>query len=189
MTYRGPDDAGCYVEHGAGWGSAACRSSTSRGGHQPIANEDGRSGSSSTAKSTTTSNCAQELGLAGIGSEPNRHRSDRSPLTRSTATIASNASTGCSRSRSGTRRTEELFLARDRVGEKPLYYHDRRRHLLFASEIKSLLQYTAFGRSRISRPWTSSCATGTPRRLARSSRASYGFPRDTSRPGNAARSR
>src|SRR5690606_23059126 len=38
------------------------------------------------------------------------------------------------------RRTDDLVLARDRFGEKPLYYtHDERR-LLFGSELKALLQ-------------------------------------------------
>jgi asparagine synthase (glutamine-hydrolysing) len=34
---------------------------------------------------------------------------------------------------------KELFIARDRVGEKPLYYYYKDRKLIFASEIKSLL--------------------------------------------------
>ena len=38
------------------------------------------------------------------------------------------------------RRTGELLLARDRFGEKPLYYACDERRLLFGSELKSLLQ-------------------------------------------------
>ncbi|RZA20396.1 MAG: asparagine synthase (glutamine-hydrolyzing) [Lysobacteraceae bacterium] len=38
------------------------------------------------------------------------------------------------------RRTQTLVLARDRFGEKPLYYSHDERRLLFGSELKSLLQ-------------------------------------------------
>jgi len=38
------------------------------------------------------------------------------------------------------RRREELFFARDRVGQKPLYYHYAGGRLVFASEVKALFE-------------------------------------------------
>lgn len=39
-------------------------------------------------------------------------------------------------------RTREIFIARDRCGQKPLYYHHSDGRLLFGSEVKSILRST-----------------------------------------------
>jgi len=44
------------------------------------------------------------------------------------------------------KRKQELFMARDRVGIKPLYYWDNGGYLLFGSEIKAILQDRTFER-------------------------------------------
>ena len=41
-------------------------------------------------------------------------------------------------------RSEELFLATDRYGVKPLYYADLGREVLFGSEVKSLMEHPSF---------------------------------------------
>ena len=56
---------------------------------------------------------------------------------------ASRIFVACSPLPSGTPARERLLLARDRFGKKPLYLHEYGGSLLFASEIKSLLQYPA----------------------------------------------
>ncbi len=43
-------------------------------------------------------------------------------------------------------RTQELVLARDRLGKKPLYYREDGSQLLFGSEIKAILAYGGFDR-------------------------------------------
>ncbi|MEW6505801.1 MAG: asparagine synthase (glutamine-hydrolyzing) [Chloroflexota bacterium] len=43
-------------------------------------------------------------------------------------------------------RNKTLFLARDRIGEKPLYYFLDNEHLVFASEIKAILAYPTIPR-------------------------------------------
>ncbi|MDY0093812.1 MAG: asparagine synthase (glutamine-hydrolyzing) [Candidatus Vecturithrix sp.] len=43
-------------------------------------------------------------------------------------------------------REQTLFLARDRIGKKPLYYHFSGTRFVFASEIKAILQYPGIGR-------------------------------------------
>lgn len=40
------------------------------------------------------------------------------------------------------KRQDELYLIRDRVGEKPLYYYSEEKNVFFGSEIKSILQAT-----------------------------------------------
>ena len=50
----------------------------------------------------------------------------------------------CSHSRCGTEKNVRLLLARDRFGEKPLYYGFAGGTFLFGSELKSLRVYPAF---------------------------------------------
>jgi asparagine synthase (glutamine-hydrolysing) len=51
-------------------------------------------------------------------------------------------------------REQRLLIARDRAGEKPLYYWQQGENFLFASEIKSLLEYRQVPRQPDFQAWT-----------------------------------
>ena len=61
IRHRGPDDAGVLIDGPVALGHRRLSIIDLTGGHQPMSNEDGRYGSSSTARSTTTSNCARRI--------------------------------------------------------------------------------------------------------------------------------
>ena len=94
-------------------------------------------GSLSTARSTTTANCARSFRITRTGAAPIRRSCW--PPTSDGASNASRASRACSRFCIWDRRERKLFAARDRFGVKPLNYHlhpDGR--LVVASEIRAL---------------------------------------------------
>ena len=57
IRHRGPDEFGIYLDDEVGMGSARLSIIDLSGGQQPIANEDERCGSYSTARSSTTWSC------------------------------------------------------------------------------------------------------------------------------------
>ena len=140
IRHRGPDDEGIHVEPGVGLGMRRLSIIDLAGGQQPIHNEDRhRSGSSSTARSTTTASCARELESLG-------HRFYTSSDTESIVHAYEQWGEDAFRRLRGMfgialwdepKRT--LLLARDRAGIKPLHYAERGGRLYFGTEIKSLL--------------------------------------------------
>ncbi|MCG8469398.1 MAG: asparagine synthase (glutamine-hydrolyzing) [Gemmatimonadetes bacterium] len=145
LTHRGPDDAGLHMGPRVGLGHRRLSIVDVAGGHQPISSEDGA------------------LHLVYNG-EVYNHRDIRSGLERAGHRYATNCDTETvlrlyqQRGASGVRelrgmfafaiwddRTGELFLARDRVGIKPLYYAELSDgSLCFGSEIKAVLALAGF---------------------------------------------
>ncbi len=146
--HRGPDEGGMHLEPGVGFGHRRLSIIDLSTGQQPLFNEDG----SVVVVYNGEIYNYQELIPELAGARPRfrtqqRHRGHRPRLGGVGRARASSASAACSPSRCGTATAQTLFLARDRLGVKPLYYAllaDGT--LLFGSELKSLLAHGGFGR-------------------------------------------
>ena len=141
LAHRGPDGNGMFVDGDVGLAHARLSIIDLAGGQQPMANEDGTVWITFNGEIFNYVELRDEL----IAARP--RASDRRPTprssstsTRSTGRTASSALNGDSPSRSGTHAAQRLVLARDRMGVRPLYLRRARRRLVFASEMKALLQ-------------------------------------------------
>ena len=140
ITHRGPDDAGLRCDAQAALGAPPPEHRRSRG--RPSAAGQRRraaSGSSSTARSTTTPNCGRQLESLG---HVYRTRSDTETIVHAyeqwgEACVERFRGMFAFAIWDAPRR--RLFLARDRMGIKPLYWAMAGSRLLFGSEIKAIL--------------------------------------------------
>jgi asparagine synthase (glutamine-hydrolysing) len=139
LVHRGPDDRGTWAGGGVSMGARRLSIIDLPGSHQPIWNEDGTS-------------CIVYNGelynfrdirpiLEGRG-----HRFRTRGDTEVILHAYEEWGPDCLRRFNGMfafaiwdGRDETLFLARDRIGEKPLYYYVDAKRLIFASEIKAIL--------------------------------------------------
>jgi asparagine synthase (glutamine-hydrolysing) len=140
MSHRGPDDQGLFVEGPVGLGHRRLSIIDLSGGHQPLSNEDGSVTVVFNGEIYNFGDLRPELIGRGhtLATKSDtevivHHYEDKGPQ--------------CVESFRGMfafalwdARRRELLLARDRLGVKPLYYLETGTSLLFASEIKSLLQ-------------------------------------------------
>ena len=145
LRHRGPDGEGFHIEPGIGFGHRRLSIIDIEGGHQPIYNEDG----------SVVITFNGEI----YDYEPLRvllQRRGHTFVTRSDTETIVHAweewGTECLAHLSGMfafaiwdRNRGQLFLARDRLGKKPLYYSQIGRHFVFASELGGLADYPGFG--------------------------------------------
>ena len=163
MVHRGPDGDGLWLSPQREVGLAFRRLAIvdlSATANQPMTNEDGTV--QVVFNGEIYNHLALRRELVGEGPplphRPLRHRGDR-PRLRGVGRRRRRApARDVRRSASGTRATRRLFLARDRVGIKPLYFAWTPQAFVFASEIKALLQHPAGrGGRRAHAPSTTTC--------------------------------
>lgn len=143
LSHRGPNDVGLYVDGPVGLGHRRLSIIDVAGGHQPMANEDGSIWIVFNGEVYNYLELRQQY-LKG------RHRFATDSDTEVMIHLYEDFGAECVTYFNGMfafalwdLRTKTLLLARDRVGVKPLYYTIQGDALIFASEIKSILQHPA----------------------------------------------
>jgi asparagine synthase (glutamine-hydrolysing) len=147
IAHRGPDGEGFHVEPGVGLGHRRLSIIDLAGGKQPIYNEDGTVAITFNGEIYNFPALRDELEQAG-------HRFQTRSDTETIVHAWEQWGEHCVDRLGGMfafalwdRNQETLFLARDRLGKKPLYYtfvDDGM--LLFASELKALLVHASLPR-------------------------------------------
>ncbi|MDT5123036.1 MAG: hypothetical protein QOC96_2518 [Acidobacteriota bacterium] len=140
ITHRGPDDAGLYVDGNVGLGHRRLSIVDVAAGHQPMTNEDATLHITYNGEIYNHSDFRAELIARG---HVYRTHCDTETILH----LYEEYGASCVEHLRGMfafaiwdERGRELFIARDRLGVKPLYYaHTDDGSLYFASEIKSLL--------------------------------------------------
>jgi len=149
MVHRGPDDAGVYVSSDRRIGLGFRRLSIidrSPAGHQPMCNEDG---------SVWIVFNGEVYNHAALRAELEKHGHKYKSRTDTESIIHGYEQWGADvvhRLRGmfafavWDQNKRTLFLARDRIGVKPLYYCERGGMFLFGSEIKAILAHPGVSR-------------------------------------------
>jgi len=146
IRHRGPDDDGFYFNGRVGLGMRRLSIIDVKGGHQPIHNQD-------------------RTAWIVFNGEIYNYRELREKLEKLGHTFYTNSDTEaivhaydqygaeCPKHLHGMfafaiwdNRTEELFLARDRVGKKPVLYAQVNGQFVFGSEFSALLQHPSIGK-------------------------------------------
>jgi asparagine synthase (glutamine-hydrolysing) len=144
IVHRGPDDEGRLALPGAALGMRRLSVIDVARGHQPMANEDGTVHVVFNGEIYNHRELHERLARRG-------HRFRTSSDTETLVHLYEDHGAGLAEHLRGmfgfavydaTRR--RLVLARDRLGQKPLYYWERDGGLAFASEVRSLREFPGF---------------------------------------------
>ncbi len=140
LRHRGPDDQGLFLQGPVGLGNRRLSIVDLASGHQPIFNE---SGTIAVILNGEIYNFrALRVTLEGKGHRFSTHTDTEVivHLYEEYGVDAVHRLRGMFALALWDGEHQRLLLARDRVGKKPLFYTDLRDRLLFASEIKAILQ-------------------------------------------------
>jgi asparagine synthase (glutamine-hydrolysing) len=147
ILHRGPDEYGCLIDGPLAMGMRRLSIIDLADGTQPIYDESGRFGIVFNGEIYNYVELRQQLLSRG-------HRLKTHSDTETIVHLFEEFGPACVDHLRGMfgfaiwdHRERELFIARDRLGIKPLYYTQSSGHFVFGSEIKSLLLHPSVARS------------------------------------------
>jgi asparagine synthase (glutamine-hydrolysing) len=140
MVHRGPDDEGSFYGKGVALGMRRLSIIDLEGGHQPIANEDETVWVVCNGEIYNFEELKSSLEKCGHVFRCNSDTEVIVHLYEEEGLDLFKRLRGMFALALWDVRSSRLILARDRLGKKPLYVHRGARRILFASEIKSILQ-------------------------------------------------
>lgn len=142
ISHRGPDDQGVFIDQDMGFGMRRLSIIDLAGGQQPIFNEHGNVAVVLNGEIYNYRELAEQLRQRG-------HTLKSSSDTEVIVHLYEEYGAKCLDYLRGMfafavwdARERRLFIARDRLGIKPLYYTQVGQRLVFASEIKAILQHS-----------------------------------------------
>lgn len=140
MSHRGPDGEGAYCDGPVGLAHRRLSIIDLSGGTQPMSNEDGSVWITFNGEIYNFPDLKRDLEAKG---HRFRTRSDTEAIVHAYEEYG----TDCVKRLRGMfafgiwdARKRRLFLARDRMGKKPLHYFSHGKRFIFASEIKAIVQ-------------------------------------------------
>jgi len=146
IRHRGPDDDGFYFSDGVGLGMRRLSIIDLQSGHQPIHNQDRTAWIVFNGEIYNYRELREQLEKLG-------HTFYTGSDTEAIVHAYDQYGTDCPKYLRGMfafaiwdERTKSLFLARDRVGKKPLLYAQLEGELVFGSEFTALLQHPRISR-------------------------------------------
>jgi len=142
IRHRGPDDEGFFLRPGVALGMRRLSIIDLAGGHQPISGEDGTVSIVFNGEIYNFHELRSELEKRGHNFKTNSDTEAIVHAYEEYGTDCANHLRGMFAFAIWDEKTRGLYIARDRVGKKPLYYTlARGTTLVFGSEIKSILEH------------------------------------------------
>ncbi len=146
LRHRGPDGAGAFIAGGVGLAMRRLKIIDIAGSDQPLQNEDGAIQLVFNGEIYNYRDLRRQLGARGHRFHTDGDGETIAHLYEDLGAAAVGELRGMFALALWDGRKKKLLLARDRLGQKPLYYYHDRRSFVFASEIKALLAHPAVPR-------------------------------------------